>query len=200
MTQAPKQDVQWIATSAVPPPFETGQFVLEPLAAEHVEVDYEALMSCRSRLREELQWRDWPPEGFTLEENREDLRRHHGEFMRGEGFAYTVLNPERTRCLGCIYLERCDEINGAQLAFWVIDDAIGLESELVANVVNWVHTAWSIDRVLIPFRATNTRGIALMRELGLTNLEIRRGPLADHRCFVSEMSEGEQAVVGDTSS
>ena len=192
MTQAPKQNSPWISPASVPQPLETPRFVLEPLDEQHAERDFAALMSCRARLREELQWGKWPPKDFTLELNRADLRGHHGEFLRGEAFAYTVLSPDRARCLGCIYLERCAEIQGAQLAFWVIDDAIEMEVELVTDVLQWVHTCWSIDPVVIPLREENTRGLALAHRCGFVPCErLRDGPLGDHRCFLSESGRGE---------
>jgi len=192
MTQAPKYNSLWIPPDAVPPPLKTPRFVLEPLAGQHAELDFEALMSCRARLREELQWGEWPPEDFTLELNRADLHRHHGEFLRGEAFAWTVLSPDRLRCLGCTYLERCPEIDGAQLAFWVIDDAIDMEAELVTAVLQWVHAVWSIDRVLLPLRDTNARGIALAGTCGLVATDVaRESPLSDHRCFLSESAGDE---------
>ena len=197
MTQAPKYNSPWIPLTAVPEPLKTARLVLEPLDESHAALDFDALMSCRGRLREELQWGNWPPADFTLELNRADLRRHHDEFIRGEAFAYTVLSPDpdRARCLGCIYLKRCAEVEGAQLAFWVIDDAIELEAALVANVLQWVHSAWSINHVLIPLRAANPRGIALARNCGCVDWDsARHGPLSDHRCFLSESRSAEGPV------
>lgn len=111
MTQAPKHSLPWVAIASLPESLKTARFVLEPLNEKHAELDYEALMSRRARLRDELQWGQWPPEEFTLECNRTDLRGHHDEFVRHEAFAYTVLSPDHTRCLGCIYIERCVEID-----------------------------------------------------------------------------------------
>ena len=187
MTQAPKQNSTWIPFDSVPKPLETTRFVTEPLHEKHAELDFAALMSCRVRLRKELQWGNWPPDDFTLELNRADLRRHHDEFLRGEAFAYTVLRPDHAQCLGCIYIERCAEIEGAQLAFWVVDDAIDMEVTLVTDVLQWVHQIWSINRVLIPLRPVNTRGIALARGCGFRPWEtIKEGPLSEHCCFLSE--------------
>ena len=187
MTQAPKRSLPWLAFKSLPEPLATSRFVMEPLDEKHAELDYEALMSCRTRLREELQWGKWPPEDFTLELNRADLRGHQGEFIRREAFAYTVLSPDRARCLGCIYLERCAEIDGAQLAFWVVDDAINIEADLVTNVIQWIHDAWSIERVLLPLRDANARGVSLAQKCGFAEWGgARDGPLGDHRCFLSE--------------
>lgn len=191
MTQAPKQSSPWMALASVPEPLKTLRFVMEPLDEKHAELDFAALMSCRVRLREELQWGEWPPEEFSLESNRADLRRHHDEFLRREAFAYTVLSPDREQCLGCVYLERCTEIDGVQLAFWVIDDALDVEADLVTVVLQWVHQAWSIDRVLIPLREANTRGIEFARKCRFAEWDsTRHGPLSNHHCFLSEPGSG----------
>lgn len=154
-------------------------------------MDFTALMSCRERLQQELRWGSWPPTDFTLDANREDLSKHFAEFTRGEAFAYTVLQPDGQQCLGCIYLERCDLIDGAQLAFWVIDNALDLEGLLVTEVLEWVHNEWAIDRVIIPLRDTNPRGIALAESIGLTPWEnTSEGPLADHQCWLSAATDG----------
>lgn len=187
MTQAPKQTSPWVVLTALPKPLETTRFVLEPLDEKHAELDFEALMSCRARLRKELQWGEWPPDDFTVKLNRADLRSHHDEFIRHEAFAYTVLSPDRARCLGCIYLEHCVEIDGAQLAFWVVDDALEIEAKLVTDVLQWAHQPWSIKRILIPLREANSRGIAYARKCGFTEWEsVKDGPLSGHRCFLSE--------------
>ncbi len=186
LTQAPKRSSPWMPLSSLPKPLETARYVLEPLDEEHAELDFQALMSCRARLRNELQWGDWPPVDFTLDFNRADLRSHHDEFMRGEAFAYTVLRPDRVRCLGCVYLECCDEIDGAQLAFWVIDDAIDLEAVLVADMLEWMHSAWSMDRILIPLRNENNRGREIAKQCGLVAWRSDKdGPLSKHECFLS---------------
>ena len=187
MTQAPKQDSPWIPPDSVPPSLQTERFVLEPLDSRHAELDFEALMSCRERLREELQWGNWPPPDFTLGANRLDLTRHYGEFQRGEAFAYTVLSPDQSRCLGCIYLERGPQIDAAQFAFWVVDNAIEMESYLFSEILRWVHTAWPVKRIIVPLRDSNSRGIGIAQNGGLVPWDSRHvSSLCDHRCFLSE--------------
>ncbi|QDV45398.1 hypothetical protein Enr13x_52770 [Stieleria neptunia] len=187
MTQAPKQNLPWLSPATVPQSLHTLGFSIEPLNERHAELDFKALMSCRVRLREELQWSEWPPEDFTLSLNWSDLREHHDEFLRGEAFAYTVLSSDRRSCRGCIYIERCHEIDGAQLAYWVVDDAIELEALLVAEVLRWIHQTWRIDRVLLPLRDSNVRGIELAQKCGLeVSNRFTDGPLSNHRCFLSD--------------
>ena len=185
MTQAAKQNQRWRSDDSVPTPPTTPHFILEPLHEKHAKLDFAALMSCRQRLRNELQWGEWPPRDFTLSRNRADLRDHYGEFVRGEAFAYTVLQPDQTRCLGCIYLERFDPLDGAQLAFWVIDGALDIETMLVKTTLNWAHSAWGIEHIAFPFRPSNVRGIALAESLGLVPWDSKATHLANHRCLHS---------------
>ena len=181
--------VPWLALSTLPEPLATPRFVLEPLSVEHAERDYEAFMSCRARLRRELDWRGWPPEGFTLEDNRADLERHDGELQRREAFAYTVLDGGRRRCLGCVYLEPCSEDGGGQLAYWLVDDALPAEADILEAVLGWCHDAFDLTRIVLPLRDQNERAIAIARALGLTPWVARRDAiLREHRCFSSTSS------------
>lgn len=92
MTQAPKQKSTWITITTLPEPLKTSEFLTEPLAEKHAALDFEAVMSCRARLREELQWGDWPPDKFNVDWNRTDLLGHHEEFIQRKAFAYAVLS------------------------------------------------------------------------------------------------------------
>ncbi len=91
-----------------------------------------------------------------------DLAEHQAEFERREAFAYSVLAS--SRCIGCVYIEpwTC----GAQLAYWVTDDAIAIESDIVAGVLAWL-TLWPFDCVVVPLRPENVRGRACLQGLGL---------------------------------
>jgi hypothetical protein len=165
-----------------PAPPRTERLRLLRLSPDVVELDFAALMSSRARLREELQWGTWPRDDFTVDENREDLEGHDGEFERREAYAYTVLDPSGEICLGCIYLEPWE--GDARLAFWVIDDEVdgGLEEHLVATVRDWIRAYWSFDRLLIPLRASNPRGARVVTALGFELLD--SGGLEDHVNYV----------------
>lgn len=187
MSQLPEHNSAWRPVTSVPQPLTTSRFVIEPLEETHAEKDFAALMSCRHRLRHELQWSDWPTDDFSVDANRTDLRRHREEFERGEAFAYTVLYPNRDQCLGCLYIEPSVEFDGAQLAYWVVDDAIEIEADLVTIIVHWLHTEWSVNRVVIPLHKHNTRGIALAAEAGFVPVPSPgSGPISEHQCFLSE--------------
>lgn len=146
----------------VPPPLQAAGWRLAPLHPDLAELDYSAFRSCRARLVSELQWNGWPGPAFTLADNVADLTMHHTEFRRNEAYAYSVLGPER--CLGCIYIEPWG--GGAQLAFWVVDDALSIEGEVVAAVLGWLG-GWPLERVIVPLHPANRRGQALLESLRL---------------------------------
>ena len=65
----------------VPMTFESEKFKLEVLAPPVAQVDYEAVMSSRLRLRTVFGVEDiWPRENLTLEDNIKDLTMHEDEF------------------------------------------------------------------------------------------------------------------------
>ena len=152
----------WSPDFSPPAPPSSERLLLEILSPDVVELDYQAIMDSRARLREELQWggeRPWPADDFTLAENHQDLSDHQDEFVRREAYAYTVLDPSRETCLGCVYLTPWHQ--DAKLSFWVIDRelATNLETHLLETVLTWFDTAWPFDRVVLPFRASNPRGV-----------------------------------------
>ena len=89
---------------AVPEILQTGNFIFRPLRASDVELDFDAVVSSSFMLRAWSQSK-WPIDGFTLEENLKDLQRHEREHLEKKAFTYTILNPEETFCIGCIYIE-----------------------------------------------------------------------------------------------
>lgn len=173
----------WTHEFDPPAPPHTERIRIQPLEPSVVELDFAAIMGSRVRLRAELQWgKGWPRDDFTVGENRKDLASHHGEFERREAYAYTVLDRSGEVCVGCIYIESWEQ--DMRLAFWVIDDEIdtGLEAHLLAAVLRWVESDWPFDRVLVPLRAANERGIRVARSLGLVPLD--EGGLPDHENLV----------------
>ena len=62
----------------VPDMLQTDEFLLRPLRATDVHLDYDAVISSRAELLLSSGG-TWPKEGFTLEENLDDLERHEQE-------------------------------------------------------------------------------------------------------------------------
>ena len=111
----------------MPEELRTSRLVLRPLRQVDVAEDYEAVMSSADMLRRWSQ-SSWPTDEFTLEDNRKDLERHEREHAAREAFTFTILDPDRTRCLGCVYLApagpELGEVRGGArfpvtVGFWV---------------------------------------------------------------------------------
>ena len=87
----------------IPDGLVTNEFLIRPLLATDVELDYAAVMESKEFLRKWDQ-SSWPADDFTLADNLEDLQRHEREHINRESFTFTVINSTETECLGCIYI------------------------------------------------------------------------------------------------
>lgn len=158
----------------VPVEKRTTRFVLQPLQAIHVELDYEAVMSSAEYLR---LWSQsaWPADDFTLAEDLEDLQRHEREHDQRIAFTYTVLNPAETRCLGCVYIQPlwsqvaqlCEGTNyAAAVGFWIrsSESPSDLEPYLLATLRDWFKTEWAFDCVVFTFNPQDARQAAVFSQ------------------------------------
>lgn len=163
----------WKMGYEAPKQFKTNRVLMEPLAPIHADMDFQAAMSSREHLQQTLHW-GWPSEDFTVEQNRKDLERHWQEFVNNEGYAYTVLKPDGSECLGCVYLSPAKEQNlpepVARLAMWVREDQLdgNLDKHLFDSVMRWIREDWPIETVVIKLHTDNERMIRLARKAGLT--------------------------------
>jgi predicted Zn-dependent protease with MMP-like domain/RimJ/RimL family protein N-acetyltransferase len=154
----------------VPAGFQTRRLFLEPLRPDHGQRDFEAVMESREQLR---LWsgQEWPSDDFTLAENLQDLQRHWEEHQKRIAFSYTVLDPLRQVCLGCVYMRPLDELlpaNPRQLAgvaedetlvrFWVRTSLLqgNLQGHLLRALIQWLNSQWSFSRVLFETREENS--------------------------------------------
>jgi RimJ/RimL family protein N-acetyltransferase len=139
----------------VPPDFdvplglETPQFVLEPLGPEHCERDYAAWTSSMDHIRSTPGWSEsrWPRE-MTLDENRADLERHANDFRSRTGFTYTVLDPQSSDVIGCVYIYPLpDGEHDARARSWVRASRADLDTPLWRTVQGWLASDWPLGRV-----------------------------------------------------
>lgn len=126
-------------------------FRLRMLRATDAEADYEAVMASAKRLREGSP-NGWPREGFTLEENLADLIRHEQEFHERRAFAYTVLAPDDSTVLGCVYINppAAGEAGAhdAEVYLWVRDERHPeLTGKLYDAVRAWLASSWPFRQV-----------------------------------------------------
>jgi hypothetical protein len=141
----------------VPLVFDTPHFHLRPLTPAVVDRDYAALMSSIDLLHA-MFGRDWPHARFTRAENAQDLLEHQQEFAQRVAFAYTVLSPDETTCLGCVYINppRSYPVD-ARVYLWVQQSAYdrGLDPVLFHTVRAWIDECWPFTNVIYPGRSVD---------------------------------------------
>ena len=165
----------------VPDVLQTDEFLVRPLRASDVTLDYDAVISSRAELLLGSGG-TWPREGFTLEENLADLQRHEQEHHDRVAFTYTIMNPAETQCLGCIYivplerLIRQDEGSGQYLSdktgyvsFWVRTSRLTdhLDRRLLQALIPWFQNEWAFSHVIFIAQKIDERYIGLFEEMGL---------------------------------
>ena len=164
----------------VPDGTRTPRLWLRPLRATDVDLDYDAVMSSRERLRRWSQ-SDWPAEGFTHAENLADLERHEREHLERVAYTFTVLDPQGARCLGCVYLTAPrteveallpNAANAVNVGFWVRADepSADLDAHLLATLLEWLTRAWRFDHVAFTVARDDHRQQDLLRSAGLEPL------------------------------
>lgn len=177
---------------SVPSGLQTNEFVLRMLRATDVERDYDAVMASKEDLR--LRGGQWPRDGFTLAENLADLERHEQEFYARTSFTYTVMDPDETRCLGCVYLYPmrailrrfpASEIAHSTvpdftpyLTFWVRSDYLrpNGDKRLLAAIRTWLAQEWTFPQVLFMANTRQKRHLHLYKDAGLQHVFSLRRP------------------------
>jgi RimJ/RimL family protein N-acetyltransferase len=165
----------------VPEMLRTDEFLLRPLRATDVQLDYDAVISSRAHLLLSSGG-TWPKEGFTLEEDLSDLERHEREHGERVAFTYTVMNPAETECLGCLYLNPLERILGhgaesseylsdstAYVSFWVRSTRLAddFDRRVLAALIPWSLNEWVFSHLLFFAQQSEERQIQLFEEMGL---------------------------------
>jgi hypothetical protein len=141
-------------TFVAPARLEAGEFRLRMLTVNDVVKDYDAVMSSVEHCR--TIWRGKWPEGLTLEQNLIDLGWHQKEFQTRRSFAYTVVQPDESRVLGCVYIEPTRKRGyDAEVYLWARQSELptGLEERLHTAVQQWVASVWPFSSVAYPGRS-----------------------------------------------
>lgn len=148
---------------SIPDGIVTNEFLIRPLLATDVELDYAAVMESKEILRKWEQ-SSWPEDDFTLADNLEDLQRHEREHINRESFTFTVMNPTETECLGCIYifprtarwLSQAEttpidntewETYEAVVLFWIRQSRLAeaMDRRLLDLLRSWLEQEWTFD-------------------------------------------------------
>ena len=171
--------------ATIPDRLVTDQFLIRPLLATDVELDYIAVMESRKFLRK---WEQstWPADDFTLAGNLKDLQRHEREHINHEAFTYTVMNPTETQCLGCVYIypltarwliraEATPVGNTAWadyeavIRFWIRQSRLaeGMDRQLLDILRSWFAQEWAFDGYLFHTSEQFEQQVAMWERAGL---------------------------------
>jgi hypothetical protein len=139
----------------VPLRLEGDGFVLRPLTVNDLIKDYDAVMTSVDRLVGFMEPASQWPRGLTLEEDLIDLGWHQREFTQRHSFAYTVMAPDESVCLGCCYILPSDKRGyDAMALYWARTSflAAGFEERLGAAFRAWIAKDWPFAAVAYPGR------------------------------------------------
>jgi hypothetical protein len=127
----------------VPSGLEHARFRLRMLTVDDVVKDFDAICS-----RVDHEGAPQPPFVPTVAHNLVDLGWHQKEFELRRSFAYTVVAPDESAVLGCVYLDP-SRTHDVRVRLWVRQTAWedGLDPVLEAAVRDWVATRWPFERV-----------------------------------------------------
>jgi hypothetical protein len=167
----------------LPESLKTAEFQLLPLTPDHVEIDYQAVMSSREMLN---LWSgsSWPTPDFTLAGNLDDLEWHQREHQERAAFTYTILDPTAGLCLGCLYIRPLSELTAANPAlldfigardalarFWVRASHLqtGLDRRILQALTGWFAGSWDFSGLYFQTRQANQQQIALFKSAGLAH-------------------------------
>lgn len=139
----------------VPVRLENEYFTIRMLTVNDVVKDYDAVMSSYEHLHLMFPSSGWPSKDLTLEQNLIDLGWHQKEFQKRSSFAYTVVKPDESIVLGCLYINPSGkEDYDSEVYMWVRESEYtnGLDSILFDTVTDWISKDWPFRKVAYPGR------------------------------------------------
>jgi hypothetical protein len=139
----------------VPDTLETEHFRLRMLTVNDVVKDYDAVMSSVNELQKQFPHWGWPASDLSFEQDLIDLGWHQKEFQRRTSFAYTVVSPDESQVLGCLYIFPTTKGDyDASAEMWVRTSVLekGYDALLYQTVRKWMDTDWPFEKVAYPGR------------------------------------------------
>lgn len=140
----------------VPEKLEAKKFRLRMLTVRDVVKDYDAVMTSINHLKGVFGPKfDWPTKDLSFEQDLIDLGWHQKEFQMRSSFAYTMMNLDESRCLGCVYIFPSSKKKfEAEVYLWVRESEVknGLDKELEKSVKEWIKSEWPFKKVAYPGR------------------------------------------------
>jgi hypothetical protein len=173
----------------VPPPgIRSELFTIRPITVADVELDYAAVMESREFLRT---WEQstWPEDDFTVADNLKDLQGLEQRHNDGISFGYTIMNPDESECLGCVYIFPTDarwfadgevaSVSGASWSdyevitlFWIRKSRLAerLDRTVLDALLPWLERDWTFGPHLIVTNEQFEQQVAMLEG---TDLELQ---------------------------
>jgi hypothetical protein len=173
------------STEPSPARLRTEEFSLRPIVADDAEMDYAAVMEAREHLR---LWRQstWPEDDFTVESNRKDVVDLEQRHAAHRAFTYTVLDPDGSRCLGCVYVfptsatflakstvtpvgdDEWADVD-AVIFFWarLSQMAMGMDERLLVALRAWFTDEWKLEKTVYVTSEQFTQQVGLLNRTDL---------------------------------
>ena len=128
---------------AIPAGVEHERFRLRMLSINDVVKDFDAICD-----RVDRDGTPKPPFVSTVADNLVDLGWHQKEFETRRSFAYTVVAPDESQVLGCVYIDP-SETHDARVWMWVRRAAWeeGLDPLVEAALRDWLAREWPFQQV-----------------------------------------------------
>ncbi|MGO4300206.1 GNAT family N-acetyltransferase [Leifsonia sp. RAF41] len=162
-----------LGSTDIPDRLVTDEFILRPIMAADVALDYAAVMASKEYLRP---WEQtgWPADDFTVEDDLADVEMLEQRHAERRAFTYTLMNPDESDCLGCVYILPPDARHYADARITPVD--ANEWQSYRALVSFWVRTSRLSDgldeRLLDALRAWLARDANLGRHLFVTNEQV----------------------------
>lgn len=139
----------------VPEGLQTERMLLRPLTIDLAVKDYDAVMTSEERLRSVYEpGGEWPLD-LTLEQNIIELGWHQVEFQLRTSFAYSVLSPDQSEVMGCMYIYPTRKPGyDVEVSMWVRQSRVdeGLDQHLFETVESWIAQHWPFTSPAYPGR------------------------------------------------
>lgn len=139
----------------IPDTLENEHLRIRMLTVNDVVKDYDAVMTSIAHLQEMYPNSSWPSEDLSFEQDLIDLGWHQKEFQMRKSFAYTVVSPDESQVLGCLYINPTSRGDyDADITMWVRASVVsqGLDLILFTTVKEWISEDWPFKNPAYPGR------------------------------------------------
>lgn len=147
----------FVPANFIPPKLEKETYIARKLSARDVYLDYIAVMASIDIIHT-IRGGKWPTSELTIEEDLIDLCWHQREFEFKTSFAYTIMNNDESKCLGCLYFypPQAGMSNAASqadsdvsISWWITQEMYdhGFYDVLSQDIKEWVRSSWPFKKV-----------------------------------------------------